>query len=134
MRRLLAAARMFAGASPKRSTAVTGRAEWAASARMIVVAGLLLSPWSARAEDAEVAVYSGAGMSATRPFTVNGPWEAQFSGVASFELMGATGELLDVMGGDRSGRPGTYYSPKPGTYYLDISAFGPWRVRVVEIK
>jgi len=37
--------------------------------------------------DREVAAYSGQGSGATRPFTVRGPWEAQFSGTAAFALM-----------------------------------------------
>lgn len=89
---------------------------------------------SARAADREIITFTGSGMGATRPFAATGPWEAQFSGAASFTLMSSDGQMVDVMGGNADGAPGTFYDPKPGTYYLDVSAIGAWRVRIVSVE
>jgi hypothetical protein len=99
-----------------------------------IVTTIMMPPLAVLAADQEIAAYTGEGAGATRPFTVTGPWEAQFKGVATFTLMSSDGKLVDAMGGNKNGSAGSYYSPIPGTYYLNVSAFGPWQVRIVAVR
>jgi hypothetical protein len=98
---------------------------------LVVAAGLALP---ALAADREVVSFSGLGTGATRPFTVTGPWEVQFSteGDLVVQLMSADGKMLEVVAGQIGGS-GSYYSPTPGTFFLRIVALSPWHIRIVEV-
>jgi hypothetical protein len=94
---------------------------------------------SALAADQVVAEYSGPGSGATRPFTVDGPWEAQFtpSGKTNFfnaTLMSGDGDVLGIAANMATGGHSTYYSPLPGTFYFEINTASPWQIRVVRVK
>lgn len=93
-----------------------------------------LATGAASAGEREVARFAGPGTGATRPFTVSGPWEAQFDPENDLvaKLMTADGKLLAVAASQIGGHA-TYYSPRAGTFYLEIIALSPWRARVVEI-
>jgi hypothetical protein len=99
---------------------------------LVFAAGLALPTLAA---DREVANFSGLGTGATRPFTVTGPWEAQFTAEGDLvaKLMSANGKLLGLVAGQIGGS-GSYYSPTPGTYFLSIVALSPWHIRIVEIE
>ena len=82
-----------------------------------------------------LAEFEGVGAGATRPFTANGSWEAQFTAQGYFGayLMSADGQMLNVVANIMGGHS-SYYSPVPGTYYFNINTGEPWRVRVVRVK
>ena len=90
--------------------------------------------------DQAVVESSGTGNGATRPFTVDGPWEAEFTAKDYFWafLESANGDpVISAMGGPmlaHVGGHGSYYSPKPGKYYFKIYAVAPWHIRVVRVK
>ena len=80
---------------------------------------------------------SGSGMTITRPFTVNGPWEIQWDVSGSFfavTIYKADGSLFDIGGSQQGAGKGSSYQPKNGNYYLKIMAIGNWELKVVEIR
>jgi len=80
---------------------------------------------------------SGAGMTITRPFKVNGPWEIQWDVSGSFfavTIYKADGSLFDIGGSQQGAGKGSSYQPKNGNYYLKIMAAGNWELKIVEIR
>ena len=94
---------------------------------------MLVSP--AIAGDQEIINYSGQGHMVTRPFTADGPWEAQFDAPDALfiYLLGPDGKATDLVANQVSGGHGSYYSARAGTYSLQIDGFGTWKVRVVRV-
>jgi hypothetical protein len=88
------------------------------------------------ASDDSVASYAGQGRMATRPFTTDGPWEAQFDTTDALFiwLMTPDGVEADLVANQTAGGSGSYYSPRAGTFYLKIDGFGTWKVRIVRVR
>ena len=81
--------------------------------------------------------YSGAGAQSPRPFTADGPWEAQWEADGAFFMLSlhdAQGRLVELLGNAAPAAPGAAYFGRAGTYALQISGTGAWRVRVVAVE
>lgn len=73
----------------------------------------------------------------TRPFTLEGPWELQWSAEGrsfTIYLFDKEGSLLGVPANQIEPGGGTSYQPRGGQYYLSITANGSWVVRVVKVE
>lgn len=93
----------------------------------------------ALAEDVLVAEFSGSGIQSTRPFTVKGPWEVQWSSEGSFlAIMLKKPDEPDgfpkIIANQQGSGPGSSYQPQGGTYYFETNAIGGWHIKVVEIR
>ena len=106
------------------------------------------------AEDVLVAEFSGSGTQKTRPFTVKGPWEVQWSsentggaycelptGAALCEWLSITLKKPDepdgfpnIIANQTSAGPGSSYQTQGGTYYLETGGLARWHIKVVEIR
>ena len=88
-------------------------------------------------KEISVVTFSGSGTTKTRPFTVNGPWEIQWSFSGSFfavTIYNADGSVFDIGGSQEGSGKGSSYQPKKGNYYLKIMTAGIWELKVVEIR
>jgi hypothetical protein len=81
--------------------------------------------------------FSGNGTSTTRPFTVDGPWEARWSVVGSdgliFQLSAETtdGAASGIIGSQTGDGEGRTYVRRGGTFMLGVIANGNWTIDVV---
>jgi hypothetical protein len=90
-------------------------------------------------DDVVVAEYRGTGIQSTRPFTVDGPWEVQWSSDSSYlsiYLKNAEEEagFPNIIANQQGSGPGSSYQPKGGTYYFETNAMGKWHMKVVALK
>jgi hypothetical protein len=116
--------------------------QWIARAALAILLFVVAASSTriALAEDVLVAEYSGKGVQTTRPFTVDGPWEVQWSSDClnlaiylkkSDEAGHASADLI----ANQSKGSGSSYQPRGGSYFLEIhGVVGTWRVKVVAIK
>ena len=81
-----------------------------------------------------IADWSGSGMTTTRPFHADGPFEIEWDASGFFQTM------LDRVGGGETiianqieGGPGSSYVPEGGDYYLKVSAMARWHARAVAL-
>ena len=83
-----------------------------------------------------IADFSGKGLNTTRPFTVDGPWEVQWSSDDFIQIFleKAEGGSGDILANQIEAGSGSSYQPQGGSYYLQISGMGTWHVKVVAIK
>ena len=83
-----------------------------------------------------VAEFSGKGMNTTRPFTVDGSWEVQWSSDDFIQIFleKAEGGLGDLVANQAETGSGSSYQPRGGRYYLKVNALGNWRITVVAMK
>ena len=86
--------------------------------------------------DVVVAEFSGKGMNTTRPFTVDGSWEVQWSSDDFIQIFleKAEGGLGDLVANEAETGSGSSYQPRGGSYYLKVNALGNWRIKVVAMK
>lgn len=83
-----------------------------------------------------IAQYSGSGTQSTRPFTVNSPWEIQWSAsgeIFQIYLYDNNGNLINVAANQMGAGSGSFYSPKTGSFYLEVNAMGSWEIEVVDV-
>lgn len=83
-----------------------------------------------------VATFAGSGIRNTRPFTVSGPWEAQWDAKGSsfsIYLYTATGSLDGVIASQQGPGQGYSYQPNPGQYFLKVNAIGDWDISIVHV-
>lgn len=90
--------------------------------------------------DVVVAEFVGEGSLNTRPFTVDGPWEVQWTAsetisvyVYSVPTPGAEPVLEGVALSDPDGGAGASYMPNPGRFYLEVVSFAAWTIAIVEV-
>ena len=84
-----------------------------------------------------IAEFSGRGIGSTRPFSVRGPWEAQWSASGDYFsaiLHTADGRMVDVIASQMGGGNGASFRPKGGNYYFVMNAMGSWTIRVVPLR
>ena len=85
-----------------------------------------------------VAEFSGKGMNTTRPFTLDGPWEVQWSSDEFIQIFLSKADqdevFPDVIANQIEAGSGSAYQPRGGSYYLKISAMGKWHIKVVAMK
>jgi PAN domain len=85
-----------------------------------------------------IAEYSGTGMQTTRPFTVDGPWEVQWSSDEFIQIFLSKADkeehFPNIIANQIESGSGSSYQPQGGSYYLKISAMGKWHIKVVTIK
>ena len=104
--------------------------------KAVALAALLaIAPAGTAAADQLVNEWSGLGRQTTRPFTVDGPWEVQWTwrGSGAFGIRAHTSGRItsDGLAYQREPGSGSAYHPKPGTYYLEIDGTGSWTIRAV---
>jgi hypothetical protein len=108
--------------------------------------GVLVLLLPAGAQGAEVAPYttseavkfSGSGTTTTRPFSVKGEWELQwtakgFLAVHLYNLESRLNEKLMFVYTTEGGK-GASYHPDSGTFFLNIIASEPWSISILELK
>ena len=83
--------------------------------------------------------FEGNGIQNTRPFTVDGPWEVQWSSVGEgllvILILTKDDTSLNVAASQDVPGRGASFQPKGGEYYLSIIGAGSsWTVRVVRIE
>jgi hypothetical protein len=88
---------------------------------------LLVTSSVAPAVAADIANFAGSGNANTQPFTTTTPWEAQFTGPATFQVMSSDGQMAGSIGG----MSGSYSSSKTGTFHFQVTAAGAWQIRVI---
>lgn len=79
---------------------------------------------------------SGLGARATRPFTVDGPWEVTWDARGDYFglfLHDANGDLVGVSANQSGAGRGSSYQPQGGTYYFDVNALGSWTMRIERV-
>ena len=85
-----------------------------------------------------VAEYSGNGLQTTRPFTVDGPWEVQWSSDEFIQIFLSNADqeeaFPNIIANQIASGSGSAYQPRGGSYYLKVNAAGNWRIKVVAIK
>jgi hypothetical protein len=79
-----------------------------------------------------IAQWSGSGMTTTRPFHAEGPFEVQWETTEYFSA------YLDQVGGHQTlianqNSAGSSYVPDGGNFYIKIEAMGDWHIRVVAL-
>jgi hypothetical protein len=90
-------------------------------------------------DDVVVAEYRGTGIQSTRPFTVDGPWELQWSSDSSYlsivlKNVEEEGGFPNIIANQQGSGPGSSYQPQSGTYYFQTNAMGKWHMKVVALK
>lgn len=77
--------------------------------------------------------WSGTGMTTTRPFQVEVPWELQWnsSNMIQIYLYRMGGDMPDIAANQMSAGKGRSYEPRPGEYYMKVNALGDWKIRIV---
>ena len=105
---------------------------------LALAALLVVAPAGTAAADELVKEWTGQGKQTTRPFTVDGPWEVQWTyrGSRVFQIYVYTlgSYFSDIVANQLDAASGSAFRPKPGTYYLKIDGRGLWTVRVVRIE
>jgi len=82
----------------------------------------------------EIVHWAGAGMTTTRPFHADGPFEIQWDARGFFQAtLNHVGADKTIIANQTEGSTGSSYVSEGGDYYLDISALGPWRTRAVAL-
>lgn len=79
--------------------------------------------------------WSGTGMTTTRPFRVETPWELQWesSNLIQIYLYREGSDLPDIAANQVGAGKGSSYQPQPGEYYMKVNALGAWKVRVIAV-
>lgn len=79
----------------------------------------------------------GLGARATRPFSVDGPWEVTWDARGDFfslMLHDANGNLVDMSANQAGPGSGSSYHPRGGTYYFSANAIGAWTIRIQRVN
>lgn len=80
--------------------------------------------------------FEGDGTQTSRPFSVSGSWELQWSGTGDLfqaYLYSANGDLVNIAANQLGSGAGSSFQPLGGTYYLQVNAVGPWTLQVVPL-
>jgi hypothetical protein len=81
--------------------------------------------------------FSGKGHHITRPFSVPNGWEIQWEAMGRLlqvYVNKTNGELDGIAANQQGPGIGSSYQPKGGSYYLEMNAFGEWKVTVVKVQ
>ena len=113
--------------------------QWIARAALAILLFVVAASSTriALAEDVLVAEYSGKGYQVMRPFTVQGPWEVQWTsdgGAFAVYVADESDSTGDLIANQSGGGSGSSYRPEGGSYYLKIEGSGQWQIKIVAIK
>lgn len=91
---------------------------------------------SAENEPGLIKMFSGNGVTTTRPFTAPPKWEMQWKsegGVFGIYLKDGEGKMLAVPASQTGPGSGSAYQPTGGEFILQVIATGPWTIKAVKV-
>lgn len=80
--------------------------------------------------------FDGVGTQNTKPFTLAGPWEIQWTAngdLFQVFIFSAAGDLIGVAANQTGPGAGSSFQPRGGDYYLQINTVDAWAVRIVPL-
>lgn len=99
------------------------------------------APAPQQAPAGDLAQWSGNGMTTTRPFRADGPWELKWeaSGNIFQVFLYRAGEvhgqaMPNIVANQMGSGPGSSYVPRGGEYYLVVNAMGRWNMRATRVE
>jgi hypothetical protein len=79
---------------------------------------------------------SGNGLQQSRPFTIDGPSEIQWTASDFFQgfIYTEGSDDPDIFANQGSAGSGSYYVPHGGKFYVKISGMGHWNLKIVRVS